>query len=726
MDKAWYLSSELAGLPGVPGTDRGIHIAANRDNWKKQKRSKGKGFEYHIESFPAETRAHLVREQAVNFINQYDDESIKAFAELEQAANQTAVNERLKVKEQGLARMAGLPDDHPQKQRARAREWVLRRLADYAHIHSASVNACINDFIHAYNTGDIVIPSQHQAWMPLRNGARHLHRSTLLRWRKDYQEKGLYGLTDGYGKTKGKSKIETNPDLKEVVLGVLLNNPHIMPHKIKRFIEVDYPALNIVSTKSIERYIKNWKEYNKQLWIYLTNPDEWKNVYMVAFGSHHEEIIALNQLWEMDSTPADWMLTDGRHCVVGVIDMLSRRLKFRVSKTSKAEAVCMTFRDGVLAWGIPDGVRTDNGADYVSEQFSGVLRDMEIEQLLCLPFASEQKGTIERVMRTMSHGILDLLPGFIGHNVAERKVIEARKSFAQRIMNKDDVVEVSLSAAELQEKLNQWCEYEYGRNEHSGLDGKSPWQVANEWTQPIKRVTDERALDALLAEVAGTRVVTKKGIRFEHHHYIDPALVSHVGNDVRIKRDPDDIGKLFVYDLDGNFICIGKAHKILGINSAEAAAASKASQKKLLSQQREELKQAKRKTRQDIANVVLQHRIEQSENITAFPHRSTDYTTPALEAAGEAARAGDAPISKTDVDMDAFVANFNKPAEIIESDDPRRRYARWARIELRLENGQPVKAKEQEKLERYKKTDEYRSMKSFYKDFNLSIDDAQA
>ncbi len=38
-----------------------------------------------------------------------------------------------------------------------------------------------------------------------------------------------------------------------------------------------------------------------------------------------------------DSTPADVMLKDGRHSIIGVIDLYSRRVKLHVSKTSQRE-----------------------------------------------------------------------------------------------------------------------------------------------------------------------------------------------------------------------------------------------------------------------------------------------------------------------------------------------------------------------------------------------------
>lgn len=58
--KEWLGASELAGLPGMPGTDRAIRDAANRHGWTTRKRiGRGGGVEYHIDSLPQETQAHL-------------------------------------------------------------------------------------------------------------------------------------------------------------------------------------------------------------------------------------------------------------------------------------------------------------------------------------------------------------------------------------------------------------------------------------------------------------------------------------------------------------------------------------------------------------------------------------------------------------------------------------------------------------------------------------------
>ncbi|WP_312024590.1 DNA-binding protein, partial [Pseudomonas aeruginosa] len=41
----WFMPTKLAGLPGLPTTDRGIRKLAEREGWKKQKHS-GRGGGY--------------------------------------------------------------------------------------------------------------------------------------------------------------------------------------------------------------------------------------------------------------------------------------------------------------------------------------------------------------------------------------------------------------------------------------------------------------------------------------------------------------------------------------------------------------------------------------------------------------------------------------------------------------------------------------------------------
>ncbi len=56
----WYSASKLAGLPGLPGTERGIQLLAKREAWPSRPRAaRGGGREYPLSSLPIVTRIAL-------------------------------------------------------------------------------------------------------------------------------------------------------------------------------------------------------------------------------------------------------------------------------------------------------------------------------------------------------------------------------------------------------------------------------------------------------------------------------------------------------------------------------------------------------------------------------------------------------------------------------------------------------------------------------------------
>ena len=64
--KEWYSASELAGLPGMPGTVQRVNSKAKNGCWQSRARkARGGGREYHISALPPETRAHLHGQVAV-------------------------------------------------------------------------------------------------------------------------------------------------------------------------------------------------------------------------------------------------------------------------------------------------------------------------------------------------------------------------------------------------------------------------------------------------------------------------------------------------------------------------------------------------------------------------------------------------------------------------------------------------------------------------------------
>ncbi|NLW34882.1 MAG: transposase, partial [Syntrophorhabdus aromaticivorans] len=61
----WHSAKELAGLPGIPGTERGVQIKAQQKSWQSRPRAgRGGGREYHISALPEATRIALLEREA--------------------------------------------------------------------------------------------------------------------------------------------------------------------------------------------------------------------------------------------------------------------------------------------------------------------------------------------------------------------------------------------------------------------------------------------------------------------------------------------------------------------------------------------------------------------------------------------------------------------------------------------------------------------------------------
>jgi len=635
---------------------------------------------------------------------------------------------------EGNKKFSKLAKDDPQRKRAKAREWVINAIMDHFANHHGSLSAARRSYCYKVQTEAIKLPAVIAKYMPTKGGTPHLVEPTVRRWILDFKTSGIWGLTPGYGNRNGQSIIETTPLLKRTLLALLIKYPQVRARSAKEFLESKHPTLNLCSEISIHRFFRKWKAENPQIWSYINHPDQWKSVYMAGVGSVFERIDRPNQLWELDSTPGDWMLTDGRHTVVGCIDLHSRRVKVFVSKSSTAAAVKQVLRRAMLDWGIPECIRTDNGSDYVSEEVTGLLRDLQVHQELCIPFASEEKGTIERFFRTMSHGVMNLLDGFIGHSVADRKAIESRKSFAARIMDKDAVVEVSMSSAELQEKLDAWVDHYYENNKHAGLNKKTPREVWREWPRPLRKIEDTRALDELLMNVGGVRVIGKKGIRFDNRHYFDRegVMFRHVGREVMLRVDEQDIGHLAVY-LEGEFLCWAEDPDITGIDRREYALAIKRKQKKFVAAQAAELKKYTKEIKSNPAEAIIEYRKAKSENVVDLPRPTEPYTTPALEqaaisvAAREKSTVQQQQQAVTSQQQAEFIAGLKaeqaKKENVLDFDgDGRKEHAYWLRVERRLDNGEHVTKELKDGLISYKEFGLYESRQELFDSFGLTAD----
>jgi putative transposase len=636
----WFTSTQLAGLPGLPTTDRAVRIKANKEHWESRAREVGKGVEYRITSLPTETRAHLAKQAAATIADQVSDHASAGRAVAAMfATTAVAVQEKL---ESGRKLLSMKPE---QRAKADARLLIIqaadRFLASYKACGQGEIGRRI--FVDAYKQRELALPdSVYQQQRPF-------SAITLRRWQDKLESEGLASLAGNYEQKK-ESALDCNRDLATFLTALITLKPHLS-NKWQTLHELaeEYSSMNergwlIPSPSSLRRWLSNWISENKVAFTYATNPDAYNNQYRTAIETMYPWMTAPNDVWEFDSTPVDAMLVDGRHSIIAVIDVFTRRVRLLVAKTSSSEGICLLLRKTLLSWGTinDNGVmRTDNGSDYVSKRVMGICNMLDINVSRSNAYSGWEKPHIERFFRTLSHGLIELLPSYIGHCVSDRVVIEARKSFAQRLAEKRkpeekrEAYQLAMTADELQTLLDNWLTARYHNKKHGTL-GMSPNEKYQQSRYQRSAVISESALDLLLNHV-GEATVSKGFIKANNLKYTAPELMEHTwkGQQVRVFLDPSDVGRAVLYRVDDwnarveaiNVELIGN-----GI-TPDAFRASKREDNKALARFRREMNLiAKTLKLDELHTDVVNHFVSQAKEISQFKQADKPLENSALSA----------------------------------------------------------------------------------------------
>ena len=245
------------------------------------------------------------------------------------------------------------------------------------------------------------------------------------------------------------------------------------------------------------------------------------------------------------------------------MDMRTRKIMSSIIRTESpnSDVVLCSFGLGVEHFGIPYGVRLDNGKDYkahdmfypeghyiVSEEdekkiFSSLASNLQIEVTYAIPYNAKAKP-IERVFSTFEEQLGKKYPSYAGSNAKQRP--EDIKG-----LNIMDVITLD----EFVKQHNQYVYEIYNETGHSGdaMYGKSPNQAYADIPFTIRRASKE-ALYFSLMRVKGQRTVQRNGITFNGVHFYNDNCINYIGQKVTAKYDPTKPEILYVFDTNENFL----------------------------------------------------------------------------------------------------------------------------------------------------------------------------
>lgn len=705
MKKA-FTARELAelGLDCLPKLRGDVSRKATRENWPSRPRQgAGGGREFPFAELPLNLQAAIMR----------------------QCAEQNTLTDA----------PCPMPDAAQAAPRAKDRaaaKAVIVAAFEKLRSHVGDIKTAEADFINTYAAeaamgGGVSLP----AWLFKVYPSFSIQ--ALRRWRSE--AKAGHGVLQHQkrGRRRGQSVLAQANEGKvgEYIAALLVKNTHINAGHIRDLcratfgavLDMDGRSVPLPKIRAFERYIIQWKAVNASLYEKMTNPDGYKNRHQMAIGRNDAGVVRLNQVWEIDASPADTICVDGRYSTYCIIDVWSRRSLFSVSKTPRTEASLLLVRRAILEWGVPETLKTDNGSDFVSKRFMAAVASLGIHQHICPPFSPEKKAFVERMIGTMQRELMPLLPGFTGHNVADRKRIEGMKTFSQRLGEGDDKsFGVSLSHEQLQAHMDRWATDVYAQRHHGGLGKIAPAVKAASWKEPVRMVENIRALDLLLAPLAegdGFRVIGKKGIRVANGHFYGAGLELYMGKRVMVRHDPEDMGRVFVFTEDEDFICEAINIDRLGVDPAAAAAEAKARQKQITHEGSREIRRlARQMTPELVTETYLSPAAREAAKVSVFPHAGKTYSTKSLDEAARAERKRRiAPRQRTAeeaVKHEAFVKDFKEFQQSAEK--KKSNVERWKdrarEIEAKMDTGGNISEADSVWLEDMKSESWYKAWKN--------------
>ncbi|MBZ6377368.1 hypothetical protein B5C34_05280 [Pacificimonas flava] len=421
------------------------------------------------------------------------------------------------------------------------------------------------------------------------------------------------------GRPKGTGYFGRNPDVADFVELILFKHGWSAPRILDLLqVQFEHPP----SIQQLRRFIRRLEDKKAAIYASSRDPDLYKSKYRLALGRADGGVDSAHQVWELDTTKADVMTTEGRVAILGLIDRYSRMARFIVADSESGLSVRQLLIDTIEAWGVlPDAVATDNGSGYVNKAVRSALKLLDIEQIICPPGSPEKKPFVERLFGTFMRSRASILPGFTGHSVADAQRLRSR---AKKETGRA-VIEASLTPQELQQTLSAWVDGTYHHSRHSVLR-MTPLAKAGTSRSLPRRAPDAALLQIALTDLVGTRTVGKRGVEYRGGRYWHSELAAFLGRDVTVRRDERDLGELLIFDEDDRFVCRALDHERAGVSEQDFAEAARRHVADHRNREAARIREIGRTFSIDDAVSELRRReIERAENVRTLPTRTRAY-----------------------------------------------------------------------------------------------------
>lgn len=541
----WYTAQELAGLPGMPGTERGVRKVADRQGWEGQRRLGSKAIEYAFAVLPPETQAALIAASVG-----------KAQPELqpEPAAQTLPV-----VAERDIISASRLTDEQ--------RSVMTARLAFVREIErmrqTITQQRAIETLVDLARTGEL---SPYLAERVVRANDRKtedrsLSERTLKRWLADYRAQGEIGLAPA--RRKQDTRVPT----------WAADFLRCYQRPTKPSVEASYAEFAAKhqgerpSIHAVRRWLKKLSVEARERGRY--SPQELK-----AFQPFKRR--STKSLWPGDVYTADGHKFDAevlnprtgkpyRPEVTTVLDVATRRaLGISVGEAEGTIVVLDALRDAVQRGGMFALFYVDNGSGFANDTVREVVDRLGGTLTHALPYNSQARGLIERAHQSIWVAAAKKLTSYIGadmdkhagtavHRISRRELRDAGKTrliptFAEFMAGVEYEVETYNSRPH--RGLAKIRDLQTGKMRH--MSPLEAWEAARaEGWEPMLAPAE------LVGDLFRPQVVRKtvRGeVAWAGARYFLKDLAALHGEEVRIAYDVRDASHVWVRTLEGELL----------------------------------------------------------------------------------------------------------------------------------------------------------------------------
>ena len=377
-----------------------------------------------------------------------------------------------------------------------------------------------------------------------------------------YQEHGLKGLMDKRWFREVKATIFTE-NVKRLTLIWFFARPAAGHRAIWKKVCEECKGLKVKepSETSVKQYLISLPESLKAFRKGKAGIKEWEQHGRPVI--RYENTTYANERWQGDHAPLRFWVkvkVNGKWkpfkvYITVLLDAHTRALMGFVVSTKYPDSwvIALTFRRAILpkegrkckVCGIPREFESDRGKDFIAVAIAATLGSLGTIPDPDPPHYPNNKGKIERFIKSLDTGCLRILPGHMD-------AIGSTEGAALKRVHE------LLALQQLEKEIEHWIDTDYHIRKHS----ETGYAPAEYWDDTVKlnmpaSIDD---LNLLLLKYDKECTVLNIGIKFtlhgEKHKFWSPELAHYWKRKVRLRYNPEDMDSVLVYCAEtGEYLC---------------------------------------------------------------------------------------------------------------------------------------------------------------------------